>query len=78
MEKTVKPWKMYSVLEHFFHTYLTERDVEKTLALVTDDIYSLGTGEEEVAVNKEQFEKLLRQEIRILPGPIAYKILAYS
>lgn len=78
MEKTVKPWKMYSVLEHFFHTYLTERDVEKTLALVTDDIYSLGTGEEEVAVNKEQFEKLLRQEIRILPGPIAYKILDYS
>ena len=32
MDMTERSVKMYSVLDHFFHTYLTERDVEGTLA----------------------------------------------
>ena len=48
--------------------------MEKTLELVTDDIYSLGTGAEEVAVNKAEFERLLRMEIAVIPSPIEYAI----
>lgn len=77
MDMTERSVKMYSVLDHFFHTYLTERDVEGTLALAADDIYSLGTGAEEVAVNKTEFEQLLRQEVSLLPSPIEYKIRDY-
>lgn len=69
---------IYPVLDHFFHSYLTERNIEKTLSLVTDDIYSLGTGVNEVAVNKEQFAALLKQEIASIPTPIEYRILDYT
>lgn len=69
---------IYPVLDHFFHSYLTERNIEKTLSLVTDDIYSLGTGVNEVAVNKEQFAVLLKQEIASIPTPIEYRILDYT
>ena len=37
--------KLYQVLDTFFRTYLGERQIEGTLALVTDDVYSIGTGE---------------------------------
>ena len=70
--------EMYPVLDRFFHAYLTERDVEKTLSLVSENIYSLGTGEEEVAVDKEGFERLLRMEMSVIPGPIRYRIMDYT
>lgn len=78
MQRAENGRRMYAVLDHFFHTYLTERDVEKTLELVTDDIYSLGTGAEEVAVNKAEFERLLRMEIAVIPSPIEYAIRDYT
>lgn len=69
---------MYPVLNAFFQAYLTERDVEKTLSLVTDDIYSIGTGEGEVAVNKEQFERLLRMDTEAIPTSIMFHIKDYT
>ena len=52
--KTISGRLIYPVLDQFFHFYLTERNIEKTLSLVADNIYSLGTGEGEVAVNKSR------------------------
>lgn len=69
--------KLYQVLDTFFRTYLGERQIEGTLALVTDDVYSIGTGEKEIAVNKAELERLLRMEMTEIPGPIHYQILDY-
>ena len=69
--------KLYQVLDTFFRTYLRERQIEGTLALVTDDVYSIGTGEKEIAVNKTELERLLRMEMTEIPGPIHYQILDY-
>lgn len=76
--KTISGRLIYPVLDQFFHFYLTERNIEKTLSLVADNIYSLGTGEGEVAVNKEEFALLLKQEIANLPSPIKYQISNYT
>lgn len=70
--------RLYPVLEALFQAYMTERDADKVLSLVTDDVYSLGTGEDEVALNKGELEQLLRQEIAGIPMPIRYRILDYS
>ena len=45
---------MRELLEQFFRHYLRERNLEDTLALLTDQVISLGTGEQEVARNKEE------------------------
>ena len=68
---------IYPVLNAFFEAYLSERNVEKTLSFVADDIYSLGTGDGEAAVNKEQFERLLRMEKEVIPESIQFRILDY-
>lgn len=47
---------IYPVLVNFFDAYLAERDVQKTLDLCAEDLYSVGTGEGEVAVNREEFK----------------------
>ena len=67
----------YEALDQFFHTYLVERDLEKTLSLLTEDLYSLGTGAEEVAVSQAEFAALLREQFSALPGPIHYQISRY-
>ena len=53
---------IYPVLVNFFDAYLAERDVQKTLDLCAEDLYSVGTGEGEVAVNREEFKKLLEMD----------------
>ena len=58
----------YEALDQFFHAYLVERDLEKTLSLLTEDLYSLGTGAEEVAVSQAEFAALLREQFSALPG----------
>ena len=77
-KETMSDKFIYPILKHFFQSYLTERNIEKTLSLVTDDIYSLGTGDNEIAVNKEQFAALLKQEIALIPDPIVYRIRDYT
>ena len=50
---------MRELLEQFFRHYLRERNLEDTLALLTDQVISLGTGEQEVARNKEELRALM-------------------
>ena len=75
MENTNSP--VYKALYHFFRTYLTERNIEKTLGLVTDDICYVGTGAHEVALNKKELEELLIVEMDTTPRPIAFTIKNY-
>ena len=66
------------VLENFFDKYFTLRDAAQTLALVTDDVYSFGTGAHEVAHNKEELTQLTYSEMEQLPDPIGYNIDTYQ
>ena len=70
--------EIYSVLDEFFHHYFVERDAEKTLSMLSDHLYSIGTGEGEVALEKAAFRELLYDEIALLPGPLHYTITNYS
>ena len=66
--------KVYQAVDEFFKCYFTQRDIEKTLALVTDEVYSIGTGAGEIARNKSEFEALLKAEISNMPNQIFYEI----
>ncbi|NLW12092.1 MAG: diguanylate cyclase [Clostridiaceae bacterium] len=67
----------YEVLDKFFTAYLTNRNMEATLSLVTEQIISLGTGAQEVALNKDEFRQLLVAEFTEIPTPIKYTIKNY-
>ena len=67
----------YNTIVRFFDYYLKERDIDKVLSLVSDDIYSLGTEDGEIAIGKNEFYKLLLAEIESLPMPIQYEIKDY-
>lgn len=68
---------VYAVLDEFFQCYLVRRDAEGALALLSDQLYSVGTGADEVAVGKEAFRALLQAEMAVLPGPIQYTLSDY-
>lgn len=64
---------MRELLEQFFRHYLRERNLEDTLALLTDQVISLGTGEQEVARNKEELRALMECEFKEMPQPLDYE-----
>lgn len=67
----------YNTIVEFFTYYLNERDINKVLSIVSDDIYSIGTGAGEIAIGKKEFSKLIAQEIESLPMSIKYEIKDY-
>lgn len=67
----------YNTIVEFFTYYLNERDINKVLSIVSDDIYSIGTGASEIAIGKKEFSKLIAQEIKSLPMSIKYEIKDY-
>ena len=67
----------YAVLEHFLRSYLTERNLEKTVACVTDIIHCIGTGKCVMASNKVEFNKLIAEDIAMNPEPIEFSIGKY-
>lgn len=69
---------LYEVVNRFFHCYLTERNAEKTLSLLSKTFISVGTGDHEVATSKEEFRQLLEDELQALPSPIAYEISDFA
>lgn len=69
---------VYQAVDRFFKCYFTERDIEKTLALVTEDVFSVGTGVDEIALNKNELRKILISEFSSLPNPIHYNITEFK
>lgn len=69
--------QIYDVLHTFFQRYLVQRDEAGTLAMLSDQLYSVGTGEGEVAIGKEAFRKLLTQELAAMPGSIQFRLTDY-
>ena len=66
------------VLERFFSYYMNERNLEKTVSCVAENIISIGTGEHETAVGKEAFTRLYRQEFELAPDPLAFELRGYT
>lgn len=66
--------QIYDAFKTLFDTYLLNRDYEKTLSYVDDDFYSVGTGKEEVVVDKNTYANLLKEEISTIPGSVKYSI----
>ena len=69
---------MRSFLENFFTSYLKERNFDATLDCVTDNIISIGTGEQEVAKSKAELRELLQEEFEQMPEPLWYEISNYE
>ena len=68
---------MRKLLEKFFQHYLTERNLEATLAVLTEDVVTVGTGEQEISRNKEELRELLLSEFEELPNALEYEICDY-
>ena len=64
---TVPNGQVYAWLNEFCRRYFQLRDPEGTLELLSPGFLSVGTGEGEVAVGKEQFRRLLLEELQVLP-----------
>ena len=62
------------LINGFFDSYLVKRDIDKTMELLGDDIISIGTGEQEVAVGKEQLMSLMMDEFCQMPDPLEYEM----
>lgn len=71
-------YRVRELMEKFFRAYMNERNLEKTLELVSDEIVSLGTGIQEVARNKEEFRQLLSQEFAVSSDPVFFLIDEYT
>lgn len=69
---------MKQLLEDFFRYYLGERNLERALALLTEDVLSVGTGSHEIAKGKAELRKLMEAEFEELPNPLNYEIYNYT
>lgn len=62
------------LLTQFLDSYLVKRDWETALSFLSDDVISLGTGAQEVALNKEDLRNLMIHEFETLPDGFHYEI----
>lgn len=65
----------FTRLRAMMQAYLVERDTEKALSFFTENTHSIGTGVQEIALNKAGLRTLFEDEIHHdpLPFQIAYK-----
>ena len=62
------------VLFAYLDANFVERNLEATLAFLTPNISGFGTGADEIAINKEDFEKLFIRDFAEAPNPIDYQV----
>ena len=65
------------LLAQFFDAYLVKRDLEKALSFLSDGVVSLGTGAQELALDKKELRELMIREFENLPGGFHYEISDY-
>lgn len=68
---------MRKLLDTFFHNYLSERNLQKTMGFFTEDVISIGTGKHEIAHSKKELMQLMINEFATLPMPLNYRIFDY-
>lgn len=65
----IRPGEAIETVQAFFDAYLTQRDLERTLSCLTDDIQWIGTGISEMVCGHSQAEEALRREFGLAPEP---------
>lgn len=68
---------VYETLRRFFESYLTERNIEKTMSLTTESVFGAGS-EEESAQGREQFAEILRRRVALNRKSVPYELSGYS
>ncbi len=68
---------VYCTLEQFLYFYLSKRDFESALACVSENIFSIGTHDESVAIGKDELSALLKDETEKFPHSIPFEIYDY-
>lgn len=71
-------YRVRELLEKFFKAYMNERNLERTLELVSEEIISVGTGEREIAKNRDELEQLMKAEFSVNPEPVFFAIEDYT
>ena len=56
-------------LREFCRAWFVQRDAERTLAFLTEDVGFVGTGTDEMASGRQQMAGYLAQDIREIPEP---------
>ena len=69
--------EVYDFCHKFFECYYTRRDPELVVPMVSPNAICLGLSPNEVAPNREVFEKFLRHQVETVPAPIRYTISHY-
>jgi hypothetical protein len=64
----------YSAFAQFLDSYLVKRDYLKTSSMIDEKFLCVGTGEDEIAVDKEDFLEMLLSEVEIISKPIIYRV----
>lgn len=68
----------YETLYAFFERTLLKRDVEGTLALLTDDVHGIGAGLTEIANNRESFRQHLTARIAGNSHSLTFELSQYK
>lgn len=69
---------VYIALKEFLDCYMVERNTEKLLSLLADEIDYLGTYGDEVVNGKAEFHQLLKRELDVIAEPMEYNITSVS
>ncbi len=67
---------VYIALKQLLDSYLVDRDYEKTLSYIEEDIECFGTYEDEVVDGKTEFGKLLKTQLEAVTKPIDYNLVS--
>ena len=65
------------LLTRFFDAYLVRRDLESAMACLSDGVISLGTGAQEIALDKGGLRKLMVKEFAEISDGFRYEISKY-
>lgn len=65
----MRPGDATAVVRTFFDAYLLRRNLEQTLACLTEEIHWIGTGKSGPACGQIQVKHILQEEFIQMPGP---------
>lgn len=69
---------VYIAMKEFFDSFFIERNYEKMLCLLAEDFSGIGTVEENLVTDKNEFVRSLKAELAAMPGAVEYMIKAVS
>lgn len=69
---------VYVVVKEFFDSFFIERNYEKMLSLLSDDFLGIGTVEEDIVTDKNEFVISLKTELSAMTSTVDYKIKSIS